>query len=132
MLKYLNGTKYLNLKISVKDLWILKGYVDGSHNTHWDCKGHGGVMFTMGKGATSSYSRKVKRNTRSSTEMELVVLDMYMPEVLWSLHFIEAQDYNVECVGLYQDNISTQMLIKNESFSSGQETKHVKVKFFFC
>jgi hypothetical protein len=86
----------------------------------------------MGKGATSSYSRKVKRNTRSSTEMELVVLDMYMPEVLWSLHFIEAQDYNVECVGLYQDNISTQMLIKNESFSSGQETKHVKVKFFFC
>jgi hypothetical protein len=132
VLKYLNGTKYLNLKISVKDLWILKGYVDGSHNTHWDCKGHGGVMFTMGKGATSSYSRKVKRNTRSSTEMELVVLDMYMPEVLWSLHFIEAQDYNVECVGLYQDNISTQMLIKNESFSSGQETKHVKVKFFFC
>ncbi len=68
---------------------------------------------TMGKGATSSYLQKVKLNTRSSTETELVVSDMYMPEMLWSLHFIEAQWYTVECVGLYQDNISTQMLIKN-------------------
>jgi hypothetical protein len=37
-------------------------------------------MFTMDKEATSSYSQKVKLNTRSSTEMELVVTDMYMPE----------------------------------------------------
>jgi hypothetical protein len=79
VLKYLNGTKYLKLSISVENLGILKWYVDGSHNVHWDCKGHGGAMFTMGKGAVSSYSRKVKLNTRSSTETELVVTDMYMP-----------------------------------------------------
>jgi hypothetical protein len=48
-------------------------------------------MFTMGKGAVSSYSRKVKLNTRSSTKAELVVADMYMPEMLWSLYFIERQ-----------------------------------------
>ena len=39
---------------------MLKWYVDGSHNVHWDCKGHVGAVFTMGKGATSSYLRKVK------------------------------------------------------------------------
>ncbi len=131
MLKYRSGTKYLRLKICVEDLGISKWYVDGSHNTHWDCKEHGGAMFTMGKGVTSSYSRKVKLNTRSSMETELVVSDMCMPEMLWSLHFIEAQGYDVECVGLYQDNISTQMLIKNGRFSSWQKTKHVKTKFFF-
>jgi len=54
-----------------------------------------------------------------------------MPEMLWLLHFIEAKGYDVECVGLYQDNIGTQMLIKNGRFSSGQKTKHVKTKFFF-
>ena len=48
---------------------------------------------------------------------------MFMPEMLWSLHFIQAQGYEVECVGLYQDNISTQLLIKNG--------KHIKAKFFF-
>jgi hypothetical protein len=73
--------KILKAEISVEDLGILKWYVDRLHNTHWDCKGHGGVMFTMGKGATSSYLQKVKLNPRSSTQTELVVSDMYMPEM---------------------------------------------------
>ena len=85
----------------------------------------------MGKGATSSYLRKLKANTRSSTEKELFTADMFMPEMLWSLHFIQAQGYEVECIGLYQDNISTQLLIKNGKMSSGKKTKHIKAKFFF-
>jgi len=100
VLKYLNGTKYLKLNLSVDNLGVLKWFVDGSHNVHWDCKGHGGALFTMGKGATSSYSRKVKLNTRSSTETELVTADMYMPEMLWTLYFIQSQGYGAECVGL--------------------------------
>ena len=48
ILRYLNGTKYLKLSISVNDLGILKWYMDGSHNVHWDCKGHGGAVFSMG------------------------------------------------------------------------------------
>jgi hypothetical protein len=115
----------------VDDLSLLKWYVDASHNVHWDCIGHGGTMFTPGKGATSSYLRKVKLGMRSSTETELVMTDMYMPEMLWSLHFIEVQGYAAEYVGLYQDNISTQLLIKNGRMSSGKKTKHTKAKFFF-
>ena len=69
-------------------------------------------MFTMGKGAVSSYSRKVKLNMRSSTETELVIADIYMPEMLWSLYFIESQGYEVKCMGLHRDNTSTQLLIK--------------------
>ena len=54
-----------------------------------------------------------------------------MPEMLWSLYFIQAQGYKAECVGLYQDNISTQLLIKNGRMLSGKRTKHIKAKFFF-
>ena len=56
---------------------------------------------------------------------------MFMPEMLWSLHFIQAQGYETECVGLYQDNINTQLLIKNGRMSSGKKRKHIKAKFFF-
>jgi hypothetical protein len=63
VLQYLSGTKYLKLHISADDLGILKRYVDGSHNIHWDCKGPAGAMFTLGQGAVTSYSRKVKLNT---------------------------------------------------------------------
>jgi hypothetical protein len=131
MLKYLNGMRYLKLKLSVDSLGILKWYVDGSHNVHWDCKGHRGAVLKLGKGAITSYSRKVKLNTRSSTETELYMADMFMPEILWSLHFIQAQGYEIKCVGLYQDNISTQLLIKNGKMSSRKKTKHIKAKFFF-
>ena len=110
---------------------MLKWYVDGSHNVHWDCKGHGGAIFTLGKGAISSYSRKMKMNTRSSTETKLLGADMFMPEMLWSLRFIQAQGYDAECVGLHQDNISAQLLIKNGKMLSGRKTKHIKAKFFF-
>ena len=73
----------------------------------------------------------MKLNTRSSTETELYAADMFMPEKLWSLYFIQAQGYKAECVGLYQDNISTQLLMKNGKMLSGKKTKHIKAKFFF-
>ncbi len=41
VLKYLNGTKYLKLKLSINNLGVLKWYMDGSHNVHWDFKGQG-------------------------------------------------------------------------------------------
>ncbi len=88
-------------------------------------------MFTMGKGAVLSYSRTVKLNTISLTKTELVVADIYMPEMLWSLYFIESQGYGVECIGLHQDNTSTQLLMTNGRFLSGKKTKHIRAKFFF-
>jgi hypothetical protein len=49
VLKYLNGTKYLKLRLSVESVGMLKWYVDGSHNVRLVCRGHGGVLFSMGK-----------------------------------------------------------------------------------
>jgi hypothetical protein len=63
VLRHLNRMKGLKLTISMNNLSILKWYVDGSHNVHWDCKGHAGAMFALGEGAVSSYSRKLKLNT---------------------------------------------------------------------
>jgi hypothetical protein len=44
VLKYLNGTKNLKLKLSVDRLGMLKWYIDGSHTVHMDCRGHGGAL----------------------------------------------------------------------------------------
>ena len=60
VLKYLNGTKYLKLKLSMEDLGLLKWYVDGSHNTHWDCKGCGGAMFYAGKGSNQQLFAEIE------------------------------------------------------------------------
>ena len=110
---------------------VIKWFVDGSHNTHWDCNGHGGAMMVMGCGAVSSYSRIIKVNTRSSTEIELVSVDAYMPEFLWYLYFIQAQGYGVKYAEIHQDNVREKMLETNRKFSSSWKTKHIKAKFFF-
>jgi hypothetical protein len=47
ILKYLNGTRYLKLRLTVESLGVLKWYVDGSHNVHSDMRGHGGAVFTL-------------------------------------------------------------------------------------
>ena len=70
-------------------------------------------------------------NTRSSTETKLVSVDAYMPEVLWSLYFIQAQGYGGMYAEIHQDNVSAQMLDTNGKFSSSRKTKHIKAKFFF-
>ena len=49
-LKYLNGTRRLKLTLTIESMGVIKWFVDGSHNTHWDCKGHGGTMMVMGCG----------------------------------------------------------------------------------
>ncbi len=64
----MNGTKFLKLKLKADNLGLLKWYVDGLHNVHRDGRGHVGAMFSMGKGAVVSYSRKMKMNSRSLTE----------------------------------------------------------------
>ena len=84
-LKYLNGMRRLKITLTIESMGLIKWFIDGWHNTHWECKGHSGAMVVMGCGAISSYSRRIKVNTRSSTDTVLVLVDACTPEVLWSL-----------------------------------------------
>ena len=59
------------------------------------------------------------------------MVDAYMPEVVWSLYFVQAQGYGVKYVEVHQDNASAQMLDTNGKFSSSRKTKHIKAKFLF-
>ncbi len=70
-------------------------------------------------------------NTQSSTETELRRADMYMPEMLWSIYFMQSQGCDVEIVELYPDNKSTQLLMENGRFSSRKKTNRIKMKFSF-
>ena len=54
-----------------------------------------------------------------------------MPEVLWSIYFIQAQGYGLNYVEVHKDNFSTQMLDTNGKFSISRKTNHIKAKFFF-
>ena len=53
----------------------------------------GGIIISIGKGATYNTSSKQKLNTKNSTEAELVSINDAMAQVLWIRHFLSAQVY---------------------------------------
>ena len=83
VLTYLKNTKYMKLTITVDDLSIIRWWVDRSDWTHHDCKGHSGIMMSLGRGAVICKSTKHRINTKSLTESELVSLDNDFPLILW-------------------------------------------------
>jgi hypothetical protein len=54
-----------------------------------------------------------------------------MPQILWTLYFLEAQGYNKDDTVLYQDNKSSILLDTNGRGSSGKLTRHIAVRYFF-
>ena len=125
VLKYLNGTRHLHLKLSIDSLSSIKWYIDESHQIQDDCQGHTGSMMTLGSGAISSTSRKQKINTKSSTETELVAVHDKLGDVLWMRYFLECQGYSIDENVIYQDNMSTLSLEKNGCEEDEEEGGHL-------
>ena len=113
-MRFINGTGEDKLILTADDLRILKWFVDVSFAVHPDFRSHTGAGMTTGKGLIMSMSRKQKLNTRSSTEGELVGADDAAQMILWTMHFMEAQDYEVKDNILYQDNKSTIKLLEKD------------------
>jgi hypothetical protein len=88
-------------------------YVDGSHQIHKDCRGQPGCLVTLGKGAVLSSFTKMKCNTKSSTETELIFFADKLPDIVWMRYFIECQGYDLDEYIVYQDNMSALSLEKN-------------------
>ena len=88
-------------------------------------------MMLMGRGALYYVSSKHKLNTKISTEAEMVVVDDLMPQILWMQYFMKAQGMKVSDNILYQDNQSTIKLEKNGRVSSGKQTQHINIRYFF-
>ncbi len=109
----------------------MRWQIDPSYGMHASFKGHTGVGMALRKGAMISFSQKQKINTRSSTETELVGIDDAMPQVLWSLYFIQEQGYPMTHALIYQDNKSAILLKTNGKFSSSKRMKHIRMKYFF-
>ena len=85
----------------------------------------------MGQGALYSASSKQKLNIKSSTEANLVVVYDLMPQILWIQYFLEAQGMKVSDRILYQGNQSVMKLEKNGRASSGKQTRHINIHYFF-
>ena len=81
MIRYLNCSPDLPLTLKADSTNIVKWWVDGSYAVHPNCRSQTGGTGSLGKGSIISTSTKLKLNTRSSTNTELVAVDDLMLHV---------------------------------------------------
>ena len=131
IMNYLRDTNDLALRLSVDDIGILRWWIDASFAVHRDFKSHTGASLSLGKGCPINMSSKQKINTRSSTEAELVGINDAMTMILWVRLFLMAQGHEIRDNIVYQDNQSTMLLAKNGRQSSGKQTRHIEIRYYF-
>ena len=130
VLRYLHSTHHMKLNLVAHNLTTIWWWADASHTTHKDWPRHMGAVMFLGKGATISFSNKLKINTKFSTKSELVGASQAFSSILHTCYFIEAQSYSVEQNTLFQDSQFTMRLEANGMFSSSKCTKHIKCRYF--
>jgi hypothetical protein len=113
MLQFARGTKDDYLTPSATSLHNVRWWVDAACAVHRDMKSHTGGAISLGRGVICGTSKGQKLNTKSSTEAELVGADDVMPQMLWTLYFLESQGHAIDDNTLHQDNKSSILLQTN-------------------
>ena len=131
VIKYLESTIHLTLRLQVDKSNLLQWWVDAAYANHPDMKEQMGATCTMGHGSIYSNSLKQKLVARSSTEAELIGVHDVLPQILWTHNFLIAQGYLVQKNVVYQDNMSIILLKNNGCKSSTKRTKHIELRYFF-
>jgi hypothetical protein len=131
VVRYLRGTKELNLTLEADGSGAIKWWIDASFAVHQDMRSHTGITMSLGKGSPFSASTRQRLNTKSSTEAELVGVDDGMSLITWVRRFMTEQGFVVNDNVVYQDNQSAMLLERNGRASSGRRTRHINIKYFF-
>jgi hypothetical protein len=131
MQQFIRATKEDYLTLSADSLHNVRWWVDAAYAVHPDMKSHTGGGLSLGTGIIYGTSKCQKLNTKSSTEAEIVGTDDVMPQILWTLYFLEAQGYRIDDNVLCQDNKSSILLETNGRGFSDKKTRHIDVRYFF-
>ena len=104
----------------------LEAYIDASHATHADFKGHSGVVVTLGRGPIYVSSTKQKAMSKSSFEAEIYAASDGGSMVIWILKLLEDLGANVKPAIIYQDNEGAASVLRSGKLS-GKGSKHINI-----
>ena len=118
----------LRLGANAEGNFQLFAYAYAAYGVHPDARSHSGMFFSFGRGSIYVKSCKQKCVTRSSCEVELIVLSEATSLVLWLNHlYKELSGIEVKPITLYEDNTSVIRIVKN-GMSTSDRVKHVHIR----
>jgi len=131
VIKYLNGTKDMGLKIRKSEEALdICVYCDASFAVHPNMRSHTGAIVEVGKTPVFFKSTKQKLNAKSSTEAEVIALSDILPQALQTAYFLEEQMEQKVKPKFYEDNQSAIAMLKNGR-PIAEATRHINIRYFF-
>jgi histone deacetylase 1/2 len=129
VLKYLHGTRDIALTFQKSNNFEVNIMCDASHGVHHDGKGQGGALVLINANPVFFRSRKLKINSLSSTESELICVSDSLSPIINIMNIIDELGFEITRKTLYQDNVSTIRMIENGR-STSMKTKHINLRYF--
>jgi hypothetical protein len=130
VLDYVISTKEKCLRLDADGDMVFKVWVDASHASHTDQRGHTGIVLTLGKSVVYTSSKKQKLNTLSSTESELVALSEAYCAVRWIFELGKFLGIIVDTVIFHEDNLPVIHMLER-GFSNSSNSRHIDIRYFF-
>ena len=129
MLEFLKTTKQDVL--TSNNYGNITWHSDAAFGVHNNYKSHTGALMTLGKGCIQSILTKLKVNSRSSTEAELISMDDILSKVIWTKLCMKEQGCKIVENTACRENTSAVKREINGKTSSGKRTKHLEIKYFY-
>ena len=129
ILKYLYGTKNVALTFNKSNTFNINIMCDASHGAHTDGKGQGGSLVLINNNPIFFRSKKLKINSLSSTESELICVSDSLSPIINIINIIIELGVKIDHKTLFQDNMSTIRMIENGK-STTMRTKHINLRYF--
>ena len=128
-MKYLHYTRHLPL-IMCADGKGIGIWIDTSHAVYAYMKGHVRTYASIRKGAVISSANRIKLNTLSLTETNIVAVGEKLTRFIWFQYFWEAQTGYANEDVLYQDNKSGILLESNGIHLAGKGSKYIPIYYY--
>lgn len=130
ILRYLQGTKDLRLIYRKCDDTKLKGFADADFaNNLEDRKSVSGYVFRLFGNTVSWCTKKQQTVSLSSTEAELISLNVAAKEGIWISNLLSEIGVYVEPFVIYEDNIPCIKVA--EEPRNHQRMKHIDIKYMY-
>jgi len=116
---YIARTKFITMQFSSTATMEPTIFADASHLLHSDARGHGGIILSLGSAPILTKSYKLRLNTKSSTESEIVVLEAATSySTWWTILLSELRIKSQKPMIIYQDNTSGIQMVNNQLFDN--------------
>ena len=131
ILRYLNGTVHFGLTYMRHESEKLVGYSDADWAGDLDDRiSTSGYIFKLSGGPISWRSKKQTCVALSTAEAEYMALACAVQEAIWLERLVsDLLGSNEEPVTVYEDNLSTICMGKNQQYHG--RTKHISIKYHF-